>query len=229
VRLGEDVRVEVLEGSRPVRRLPVVALVDELVGTSAYMSRPALARVLQEDEAVSGAHLLVDPREAGALYRLLKRTPAVAGVGVREALLASFRDILDRSVLVGSVINVVFACVIALGVVYNGARIALSERGNELATLRVLGFTRREVTVILLGEQAILTLGAVPIGFGVGYGVCWLLARVLDTELYRFPLVLRAPTFAFAFVVVAAAASGLLVARRLRHLDLIAVLKTRET
>ena len=119
---------------------------------------------------------------------------------------------------------------IAVGIVYNNARISLSERGNELASLRVLGFTRREVGVILLGEQAALTAVAIPLGWLLGYGICALLARLMDTELYRIPLVVSARTYAWAALVVAVAAivSGLLVARRLATLDLVAVLKTRE-
>jgi putative ABC transport system permease protein len=156
--------------------------------------------------------------------------PAVSGVAIRESILKSFEEILDRSIRVSTLINVLFACVIAFGVVYNSARIALSERGNELASLRVLGFTRREVAVILLGEQGVLTLLAIPLGYALGAAICWLLVTRLSTELYRIPLVLTVRTFVFAFLVVAlaAAASGFLVARRLNRLDLIAVLKTRE-
>lgn len=231
VRPGDVVIAEVLEGKRPLLRVPVAAVVDELVGTNAYMSLPALSRLLGEDGSLSGAHLMVDSAQAGALYRALKRTPAVAGVTVRESLLASFREILDRSIVISSLINIAFACVIAFGVIYNGTRIALSERGNELANLRVLGFTRREVTMILLGEQTMLTLAAVPLGFATGWWICWLLSQTLDTELYRIPMVLAPDTYTLAFVVIAVAAlaSGLLVARRIRNLDLIAVLKARET
>jgi putative ABC transport system permease protein len=123
-----------------------------------------------------------------------------------------------------------FACVITVGVVYNGARIALSERGRELASLRVLGFTQGEVGVMLLGEQALLTAAAVPLGYATGLGLVVLITRAVDTELMRLPLVISAETFALAFVITACAAavSGLLVAWRLRRLDLIAVLKTRE-
>ena len=231
VRPGDQVDVEALEGHRRMRTVAVSAVVGELVGTNAYMTLPALAALMGEAPSASGAYLMVDPAASGSLYRQLKRTPAVAGVAVRETLLASFREILDRSILVSSLINIAFACVIAFGMIYNGARIALSERGNELASLRVLGFTRREVSVLLLGEQAILTLAAVPLGFAIGYWICWLLSKALDTELFRIPLVLAPATFALAFIVVtlAALASGWLVARRIRDLDLIAVLKTRET
>ena len=151
-------------------------------------------------------------------------------VGFRDAVLQSFNQILNRSMRTVSVIEVLFACVIAFGVVYNGARIALSERGNELASLRVLGFTRREVTWLLLGEQAVLTLLAVPLGFVLGIWTAWLLSRRLNTELYRIPLVIDSTTFSFAVVVIVAAAlfSGMLVALRINRLDLIAVLKTRE-
>jgi putative ABC transport system permease protein len=226
---GATVEVEVLEGKRVRRRVAVAAVVDEPVGVGAYMDARALADVLDE-ASISGAYLVVDAARLAALQAELKRTPAVRGVATRAAVIRSFEEILDRSLAVSTMINVLFACVIAFGVVYNGARITLSERGNELASLRVLGFTRREVAVLLLGEQGLLTLAAVPVGWALGAAVSWYLAQRLTTELYRIPLVLRWQTFGFAFVVVLAAAlvSGVLVARRLHRLDLVAVLKTRE-
>jgi putative ABC transport system permease protein len=142
----------------------------------------------------------------------------------------SIRETLDQSFAFFSMILVAFACVIVAGMIYNSVRIALSERGNELASLRVLGFSEREVTVILLGEHGALTLLAIPLGLMVGYALCALLVPVFDRELFRLPLVVGKWAFALpaAAALVAATLSGLLVARRLRHLDLIAVLKTRE-
>jgi putative ABC transport system permease protein len=227
---GDALRVEVLEGARPVRHITVAGLVDELVGLGAYMDINALNRVMRESASVSGAYLAIDPLQSNDLYAKLKSLPAVAGVAFREALLTSFEEILDRSIVTATIINIVFATIIAFGVVYNGARIALSERGNELASLRVLGFTRREVAAILLGEQATLTLAAIPLGFAFGMGLSWFLSLNLDTEFYRMPLLFTPAIFGLSLTVVvaAAAASGAVVARRLNRLDLIAVLKTRE-
>jgi putative ABC transport system permease protein len=227
---GEVLTVEVLEGARPIRQVAVVGLVDELVGVAAYMDSQALHRLLREAESMSGAYLAVDPQSAARLYTALKQTPAVSTVGVREAILRSFNEILARSLKVTTIVNILFACVIAAGIVYNNARIALSERGNELASLRVLGFTIREVTFILLGEQAILTLAAVPVGFALGFGLCAFLSDRLSAELYRIPFVINGETYFFALVIVflAATLSGVMVARRIQRLDLIAVLKTRE-
>jgi putative ABC transport system permease protein len=227
---GQSLTVEVLEGARPLRSVQVTGLVDEPVGLGAYMALHALNALMREEGSLSGAYLAVDPRQAQQLYQALKRLPAVGGVAFREAVLRSFNQILNRSMRQVSLLNVFFACVIAFGVVYNGARIALSERGNELASLRVLGFTRREVAWLLLGEQALLTLLAVPLGFALGAWIAWLLVRRLDTELYRIPLVFESATFSFSVLVVVAAAllSGMLVAHRINRLDLVAVLKTRE-
>ena len=161
--------VEILEGARLVRDVPVAAIVDEPVGLGAYMEAGALHRLLREGPTFSGAYLKVDPIFAPGLYLLLKRTPAVTGVAVRETMRASFWKTVGESIVSTTAVLVGFACVIAFGIVYNGARIALSERGNELAALRVLGFTRREIGRILLGEQAILTLLAIPVGFVLGF------------------------------------------------------------
>lgn len=227
---GEPLMVEVLEGTRPTRQVVVVGLVDELVGTSAYMDIAALNRLMHEGQTISGAYLAVDPYHATTLYALLKRLPAVAGASFRKAAFDSFENTVAESLRVFVRVLVVFACIITFSVVYNAARIALSERGWELAGLRVLGFTRAEIAVILLGEQATLTLAALPLGFMLGYWFCTLMPLAYDSELYRMPVVVTRGTYAFAFVVVAVAAliSGLIVRRRLDHLDLIAVLKTRE-
>jgi putative ABC transport system permease protein len=227
---GQTLVVEVLEGGRPRRQLPVTGIIDELIGMAAYMDIRALNRLLREDTTISGAFLAVDAHHTTRLYRFLKRVPAVAGVSLRRASLASFEQTMAKSMKVFTTILVAFACVITFGVVYNAARIALAERGRELASLRVLGFTRAEIAVILLGEQALLTCIAVPLGWLIGYGLCVLVARGYDSELFRIPLVVTPATYAFACLVVAGAAliSGLMVRRRLDHLDLIAVLKTRE-
>lgn len=227
---GQTLEAEILEGERPRLELTVVALVDEPVGIGGYLDLTTLNALLQEGNTRSGAYLAVDPLRAPALHRELKRRPGIAGVALRDVVVDSMNQILDRSMRRVTLIEIFLACVIAGGIVYNGTRIALSERGNELASLRVLGFTRGEVTALLLGEQAALTLLAIPVGLALGATVCRLLVAVLDTELYRIPFVFRAATTSFSVLVIAVAAllSGLVVARRIGRLDLVAVLKTRE-
>ncbi len=230
VRPGDTVRIEALEGTRKRVDVPLVALVEESLGLGAYMEARALARLFDEDAQVSGAWLMLDERAAPGMWASLKRMPAVGGVSVRSATQRSVRDTLDRSFAIVTQVLTLFACVIVVGMVYNSVRIALSERGHELATLRVLGFTEREVTVILLGEQGLLTLLAVPLGLVIGFVLCALLVPVFDRELFRLPLVVGRWTFVYPAItaIVAALSSGLLVGRRIRRLDLIAVSKTRE-
>jgi putative ABC transport system permease protein len=227
---GDNITMEVLEGSRAVRDVPVAGVVDELLGLGAYMDARSLARVLREDNSISGAYVQLDTRRQAQLYDYLKRTPAVAGVVIRDAMQQSVQDTMDRSFTFFSAILTGFAGVIIVGMVYNSVRIALSERGNELASLRVLGFTTREITFILLGEQALLTLWAIPVGLAIGYGLCALLVPAFDREMFRLPLVVGKWSYIYpgTAALLAALFSGLVVARRVRHLDLIAVLKTRE-
>jgi putative ABC transport system permease protein len=227
---GDTITIEVLEGTRPVRRAAVAGLVDELLGLSAYMDRRALNRLLREGGTLSGAWLRVDPVAAAALYGRLKRLPSVAGVASRDAALASFEATLAESIGIMTAILVGFAGALAVAMVYNAARVALSERARELASLRVLGFTRGEISLMLLGEQGLLTLAGNAVGLAMGYGFCAVLSGLYQWELFRFPLIVSAQTYAFAVVVVlgAAAASGVLIRRRLDRLDLVAVLKTRE-
>jgi putative ABC transport system permease protein len=230
VRPGDRLTVEVLEGQRPVRELRVAGVVDEMMGMSAYLELPVLNRLLREGSTISGAYLAVDPPARESLYARLKRLPAVSGVGVREAALRSFEATVAESFALSITVLIAFACIIAFGVIYNGARISLSERGRELASLRILGFSRAEVASMLLGEQGLLTLLAAPLGAAFGFAVCAVLALRFETDLFRMPLVVSGRTYLYAFLTVAAAAaaSGLAVRRRLDRLDLVEVLKTRE-
>jgi putative ABC transport system permease protein len=230
VRPGDEVTVEVFEGTRPTRVITVAGVSDELLGSAAYMEAEALRRFVGGGPVVSGAFLAIDPRLTDSLYRRLKQLPAIGSVRVREAELRSFERTIAESFNISLYTAMAFACVIAFGMVYNGARVALSERGRELASLRVLGFSRREVTAMLLGEQAILTALAVPVGFLVAYGLCWLMAARFQSELYRIPVVVAPRTYLFGALVVllAAALSAFLIRSRVAQLDLIAVLKTRE-
>jgi putative ABC transport system permease protein len=204
--------------------------VDDLVGMSAYMELGALNRLMREGGTISGLRLMVEEEAMPDLYATLKATPAVGGVMIPSALLESFNRTLGRTMGTSTAVLIFFACVIAFGVVYSGARIALSERGRELASLRVLGFSHREVAGMLLGEQALLVAVAIPAGWALGYGLSWLVTWAIDTELMRLPLVVSLRTLVRAALIVSLAAvlSGLIVVRRLRQLDLVEVLKSRE-
>lgn len=230
VEAGDTVTVEVLEGMRRSAPVPVAGIVEDFLGVSAYMDLDALHRLTRGGRAISGAFLAVAPERRAALNAQLKRVPAVASVASPAEMLESFQEQLADSLYISVFFILGFSSVIAVAVIYNGARIGLSERGRELASLRVLGFTRAEVAVLLLGEQAIVTLAAIPLGSMLGYALSAALVAGLATETYRIPLVISTRTYAWAALITAAAAalSGWIVRRRLNRMDLISVLKTRE-
>ncbi len=229
-RVGDTITVEVLDGRRRVADVRVSGIVEEYMGTSAYMDIDAVRRLGGEGDTLTGAFLQVDASLTDSLYDRLKEIPAVAGVALKRTSIESFNKTLKDTFYVMIFFNLLFSSVIAMGVVYNAARVSLSERSRELASLRVLGFTRGEISFILLGELAVVTVMAIPVGMLLGYIFAGLLVTAFNTELYRFPLVVSTRTFAYAAssVLVAATISGFAVRRRLDHLDLVAVLKTRE-
>ncbi len=179
---------------------------------------------------VNGAFLTVDSTARPALNQISKQFPVVTGVSSPDTMLESFREQLADSMLVASGFLLAFAGIIAVGVVYNAARISLSERGRELASLRVMGFHRSEVATLLLGEQGILTLVAIPMGLIIGYGICYAMAIGLTTDIYRIPFVIDPQTIVISalFIIITAAASAWVVRRRLHRLSMVDVLKTRE-
>ena len=229
-REGDRVTIAALEGRRRVEEVRVARVVQQYVGAAAYMERRALNRLMGEGDLVSGAHLKRDALPEPALFAKLKETPALLGLTVRQSAFEKFGEMIDEHLNTMVFFYVAFAALIAIGVIYNSARISLSERGRELASLRVLGFTQREVGTILAGELAALTLIALPIGCLIGYGLAGLFVSLFDTKLYRIPFVVASSTYGYSALVVliAAAASAWIVLRRVAGLDLIAVLKTRE-
>ena len=227
---GDFITAEVLEASRPVARVQVVGLVREFAGMNAYMSLDVLNRLLPDDRGVSGMFLKVQPDRLQQVYAALKQRPKVAGVTIRAVAMRSFHELMAENILIYAAVMLVLAGTIAVGVVYNSTRVALSERAFELATLRVLGLTHREIAYILLGETGLLTLLAIPTGFLIGYGFSAYIAYSLASTLYRVPVVIEPPTLGRAALVImlAGAASSLYIYHRLGRLDLVAVLKTRE-
>ncbi len=230
VGLGDDVTVDILEGRRPERSIPVVRLFETYIGMPAYMDLRALNRTLREPPTVDYVNLLVDKPTLPALFAALKRTPQVATLTLRQAAIDSFRDTLGENLMIFVSFFSAFAAALGFGVVYSSARIALSERGRELATLRVLGFSRWEISYVLLGQVAILIALALPLGWIAGWALVWLVISGFETELFRVPFVIDGATYGTASLMVLAAAmvSAIVIRRRLDRLDLIAVLKTRE-
>ncbi|UCE89195.1 MAG: ABC transporter permease, partial [Pseudomonadota bacterium] len=227
---GDTITVEVLEGNRPHRQVAVAALVKQYIGVGAYMDLAALNRLMREAPAISGAFLAADRPQRELIYTRLKETPRVAGTEVSEYVIRNYYATIGDLLLTFVTFISALAIAITFGVVYNSARITLSERSREMASLRVLGFTRGEISYVLLGELALLTLSAIPMGFVLGYWLCWWFVQTVQQDLFRVPLIVEPATYALAAVVVLGSAlvSGLIVRRRLDHLDLIAVLKTRE-
>ncbi|MDH3739999.1 MAG: FtsX-like permease family protein [Hyphomicrobiales bacterium] len=230
VTTGNYVTVELLEGHRRVFDVVVAGKVRSYIGLLAAMDMDSLNELAGEGEVISAVHMAVDTSRTEALYGKVKELPAVASITLQRVSLARFRDTLAKNITTMMLVYTSLGVIIAFGVAYNSARIQLSERARELASLRVLGFTRAEVSRILLNELAILTVLALPIGWAGGYGLAWLTAKGLDTEVHRIPFVIDRDTFAWASVVliVAVALSALIVRLRINKLDLIAVLKTRD-
>ena len=227
---GDTLRVEVMEGRRHARDLPVAALVEEVVGMAVYMDLDALNRLTGEGDVVSAAELFVEPSSVASLSKRFKDLPVIESLAMKAQTITSFLDKIAGLVLVAAGILTGFAVIIAVGVVYNSARISLHERAWELAGLRVLGFTRAEVSRIIFAEFMIEIAVGIPLGLWLSQVIVDLIARFHSNESFQIPAVIGAQTFVLAAVAVlaAAAASAYVVRRRIDRLDLVAVLKTRD-
>ncbi len=230
IQVGDTVNVEVLEGRRPTVQVRVAAIFETLIGTPVYMHIDALNRLLSEPDTANVLLLATDELQESTLFERLNELPTVAGVVLKRAAINLFNQTVGESIYVMVGFYTAFAASLAFGVIYNNMRIALSERGRELATMRVLGFQTSEVAYMLFGEAAVLTLIGLPVGCLFGWGLAHLVALSFQTELFRIPVSIKPLTYGYAVVVVLVAAviSALPVAHRLTRFNLVSVLKTRE-
>ena len=229
-RVGDVVQLEVLEGQRPLRSVPIRGLITDYAGVAAYMDLDALRALMREGATINGAYLTVDKAHWTDFMHRVKETPRAAVVLVKAEQLAAFRNTIGQSIGILQSLYFTLAVIVAFGVVYNSARIALSERSRDLATLLVVGFTQREVASVLLGELTLRVLSALPIGLLFGRVLTVLIMSSFSTETVRMPLQINSGTYSTAIIVVvgAACASFVVVSRMLKKLDMVGVLKARD-
>jgi putative ABC transport system permease protein len=227
VRPGDEVIAKVLEGSERELTVPIIGLAEDFAGTAVYMERHALNRLLLEGDRISGAHLAVSSDRWSDFLQAVKNTPRAAGCVIKDSIREGFRKTTGESIGLLQKMYMLFATIVAFGIIYNSARISLSERARELATLRVLGFSRGEVGAVLVGELVILTLVALPIGLVLGSFFARGILLAVNTETVRLPLVLTPANYAYAVLVVALASalSAVFAARKLADIDLVSALK----
>lgn len=227
---GETLTIEVRSGRQPVLEVPVTRVATTLLGAPAYMRIDSLNRVMGEPQRISAVHLSLDPAQADTIYRRLKDMPVVAGISVAEDAQKSLETLMNSGVGAARYIMGSIAFIITFGIVYNAARIAYAERAHDLASLRVIGFSKGEAAFVLLGELGVITLLALPVGSLLGYAVAQGIAQGFSNELYQIPAGYDpfAHAFAALFVLFAALVSGWLTKRDLDRADLVLALKTRE-
>jgi putative ABC transport system permease protein len=228
--VGDTIQLRQIDDQRRTFTVAVTAVIDDMMGVQVYASHGVLRSLLREQGSISGAFLQIDPAKLQDFYRAIKKLPSMSSVVMRERAMRSFDESYMQFMDISNFYIVFFASLIAFGVVFNNARIALSERGNELASLRVLGFSVREVSMILLGEQLVLTLAALPVG--LIWGVLWSMwmPSLIATDLFRFPFAIsmRNLGLSSAMILTVAAVTGVFIRRRIGRLDMIAVLKSHE-
>lgn len=227
---GDQIAVEFLSGRRETIEVTVSHLVAQYFGLGAYMDFEHLNALFRQAPRITMANITVDSQQVDALHAAIKDTPEVSGIIEMGVNRRSFQDTIEQNVVVMNSIYITVAVLITIGVTYNAARIQLSERARELASLRILGFGRVDISYILVGEMMLLALIAQPFGWLIGAGIAQLMTRAFTSDLYAIPLVLSPETFTTASLVVLGAAffSVMIVRQRLDRLNLVAVMKTRE-
>jgi putative ABC transport system permease protein len=229
-RVGDELVLEALMGKRTVRPVRLAGLAEDFTGIAAYMDRAALNRFLGEGDIITGASFTIDAAHRAEFLRAVKEVPRISWIAIKETMRSSFRQTTAQMMGMLTTLYLSMAVIVAFGVIYNNARISLAERARELATLRVVGMTQREVGAVIVTELTILAVLAVPMGLLLGTGFATAIISSVNTETVRLPLVFTPYTYTFALIIVAIAStlSAMVVLRKLKHLDLIGALKAPE-
>jgi putative ABC transport system permease protein len=230
VTIGDAIQIKLLDGRRPKVTLPIVDVIDTYIGMPVYIALESLNRIMKEPRQIGMVNILVDENQQKSLFQELKKTPKMSAVMVKEGAIKTFENTMAETILIFISFFTMFACALAFGLVYNSTRIALSERGRELATLRVLGFSNLEISYILLGEIALFVLISLPLGCLVGYGLSWIIVNLMENELYRIPIIIFPDSYglSMSIILIAAIISATIVQSKISRLNLVEVLKTRE-
>jgi putative ABC transport system permease protein len=228
--VGQSIDIEFLTGRRETFSVPVTGIIEQYFGLGAYMDFAELTSLRRHSALISVANLTLDDTRRTEFHAALKKMPRLSGAVMLTDMRRSFEDTIQKNVTITATVYIVIALLITIGVTYNGARIQLSERARELASLRILGFTRAEVSYILVGESLVLAILAQPVGWLAGMGIAYAMTQGVSSDLYAIPYVIKTSTFSYASLVVliTALAAALVVRRRIDRLDLVAVMKTRE-
>jgi putative ABC transport system permease protein len=230
LRPGESVELEVLEGDARTFHVPVAGFTDDLVGLSASMRIEELWRLMSESPDYNLVTLLVDPRRSSEVYVALKEMPLAVAVHLKSALYRGFEESMGGIMDVMSAVLMSFSLVIALGIIFNSVQSSFSERSWELASLRILGFTRGSVYWMLMSEIILQVLSSLLPGCLLGHAVMKGVMMAVQTEQFMFPLVILPSSYALGVlsVLTALAVSGLIVRRSMGRLSLTQALKARE-
>ncbi|MCB1587155.1 MAG: FtsX-like permease family protein, partial [Xanthomonadales bacterium] len=222
IKPGDLITVDVLQDRRQVKTIPVVATTSEFIGLSAFMNIDSLNKMLDDPPLISGASLRVDENHSAVLYEKIKEIPVIAGLNIISVVREIFEELMAENLLQTVTIIILFSCFISFGVIYNTARITLSERGKELSTLRILGFTKKETAYVLFGELSLIALVSFPLGIVLGDFLSRSMVESLETELFRIPYYVNSSTFAFSVLIVMLSTvfSLYLVWKKLKTIDL---------
>ena len=230
VSAGDLLTIDVREGRRPQLQIPVIGVSQTLLGSPTYMDINWLNRYLHEPQRISGAYLSIDKHYSDSIYAVIKGMPGIAGISLKQDSQAAFAKLMDTGAGAMRYIMALIAGVITFGIVYNSARIAFAERERDLASLRVIGFTKGETAFVLLGELALVTLLALPLGSVIGYYLAIAISEGYSTDIYQIPATFSPESYGVASlaVIIAAVISGWLIKRDIDQVDMVAALKSKQ-
>lgn len=224
VKEGETIIVKSFLPGKEDVSLQVAGIVKQYLGANAYMNIEEMRALLLERQMITG----VSVASKDNLKEKLKDVRNISTVSSVGDMKQSFVEYLDTmNLAIG--LYMLFGGILGFALIYNATIISISERKMEFASLRIMGFEKKDVYGMISKENLIMALIAIIVGVPLGLGMINGMADSFSSEMITFPVIFSPKFFiqAAAATIIFAIVAQLATLRKIYNLNFIDALKSR--
>ncbi len=224
VQVGDEIVIKSYFPDKDDKAIKVVGIVEQYLGSNAYMDINQMYELLEEKDLVTGV-LLNSNDDVVTKLKDVKNIRQIQSLqDMRESLL-EFMDMIIASMS----IMLIFGGVLGFAIVYNVTTVSINERIMEFSSLRVLGFDKNQIYRLVTRENSLMTVFGILLGIPLGYGMCVGLSTAVSTEIYSIPIMITPGTYIISAIatIIFITIAQLATIRKIHNINFMEALKNR--